>query len=393
MKNKTIVRIFAIIALIAFVAVALLAAIPNTKATTIAEQEKKQEDARKEQEEALLKIEETQKAVEEQLARVEEIDMEIAAIQTKISEYQAEIDKKVLAIESTEDEIERLSYDLDTQNIAYAQRAESLIKKGGVSYTEIILKAKSIEDMITRMSIIKHIVKYDSERLDEIKKSMTQVDKLKADLLVQKEEVVRLKEEQDAKKVELDGYRAESETIITELQDTIEVFEKTYDAAKKKEEDAKAEADRLRIEAESKTEYALPQNFSAGQFVWPSDSTRYVTSPYGYRIHPVTGSSRFHAGIDIGAAYGTNILASDAGVVIVAGYNSGGYGNYVVISHGGGYSTLYAHCSSLLVSSGQQVSRGQVIAKCGSSGMSTGPHIHYEVQLNGQTTNPMNYFN
>lgn len=393
MKNKILVRIFAVIALVAFVAVALLAAIPNTKATTIEEEEKKQEEAKKEQEEALLQIEEAEKAVEEQLARLEEIDTEIGKVESKITEYQTEIDKKVLAIEATEAEIKRLSDDLDAQNNAYAQRAETLIKKGGVSYTEIILKAKSVEDMITRMSIIKHIVNYDSERLDEIQASMTQVDKLNADLLVQKEEVVKLKEEQDAKKLELEGYRTESENIIADLQSNIETFEGIYETAKKKEEDAKAEAERLRIEAESKQEYSLPQNFSAGQFVWPSDSTRYVTSPYGYRIHPVTGSSRFHAGIDIGAAYGTNILASDAGVVIVAGYNSGGYGNYVVISHGGGYSTLYAHCSSLLVSNGQQVSRGQVIAKCGSSGMSTGPHIHYEVQLNGQTTNPMSYFN
>ena len=127
--------------------------------------------------------------------------------------------------------------------------------------------------------------------------------------------------------------------------------------------------------------------------MWPSNTTRLVTSPYGYRIHPVTGKSRFHAGIDIGAAHGTSILAANDGVVIVSGYNSGGYGNYVVINHGGGYTTLYAHCSSLLVSVGQKVSRGQVIARCGSTGMSTGPHIHFEVQVNGTTTNPMQYFN
>ena len=119
----------------------------------------------------------------------------------------------------------------------------------------------------------------------------------------------------------------------------------------------------------------------------------YITSPYGTRVHPVTGKVRTHAGLDIGAAHGTNIYAAAAGTVLVSGWNTGGYGNYVVIDHGGGLTTLYAHCSSLLVSAGQKVSRGQVIAKVGSTGMSTGPHLHFEVLKNGSHTDPNAYFN
>lgn len=393
MKNKTLVRVFAIIALVAFVAVAVIAALPQS--TFASQPSQKEKQAKQDQQEALDKKKEAEKSRDEQIARRNELDMQISQVQKEIDTYQADIDKKVLAIEATEKKIGELSRELEEQNASYAQRAEALIKKGGVSYTEIILKAKSVDDMITRMSIIKHIVKYDSERLDEIEKSMTEVDKLNADLLTQKEEVVALKEEQDLKKAELEVYREESQQIIDALQEDIAAFEAEYQEAKKREEEAKAEAERLRkqYESQSNPKVVLPANFTAGKFVWPSDATRLVTSYYGYRIHPVTGVSRFHAGIDIGAAYGTNILASEAGVVLVAGYNSGGYGNYVIINHGGGYTTLYAHCSSLLVSAGQSVSRGQVIAKCGSTGMSTGPHIHYEVQYNGATTNPMQYFN
>lgn len=395
MRNKTFIRIFAIVALVAFLAVAFLTIIPKTGATTIQEAENQQKQAQQDQQDALDKKADAEKSRAEQIARREELDLEIGEVQKEIDKYQEEIDKKVLAIEATEAKIDELSIDLENQNTAYAERAETLIKKGGVSYTEIILKSKSVDDMITRMSIIKHIVKYDSEKLDEIETSMTEVNSLQEDLLVQKAEVVDLKAEQDLKKTELEDLRAESQQIIDDLQLDIDAFDAEYEEAKKREDEAKAEAERLRKEYESKpnSSVTLPANFNAGQFLWPSDATTLVTSPYGYRIHPVTGVSRFHAGIDIGAAYGTNILASEAGVVLVSGYNSGGYGNYVVINHGGGYTTLYAHCSSLLVSAGQSVSRGQVIAKCGSTGMSTGPHIHYEVQYNGKTTNPMQYFN
>ena len=114
-------------------------------------------------------------------------------------------------------------------------------------------------------------------------------------------------------------------------------------------------------------------------------------SQYGRRLHPVLGTYRGHAGIDIGAGYGTNVLAANDGTVIVAGYNSGGYGNYVIIDHGGGYTTLYGHNSSLCVSAGQKVTRGTVIAKCGSTGLSSGPHIHFEVRVNGSPVNPLPY--
>ena len=216
---------------------------------------------------------------------------------------------------------------------------------------------------------------------------MEEVEALKATLLEEKEAVILLKEEQGTQKAVLEGLRAESQQIIDDLQEDIDAFEAQYEEAKKAEERARQEA-----EAAAKSgNYNVPANFVGGQFLWPS-ATTYVTSPYGYRIHPVTGAQRFHSGVDIGASYGTNIFAANSGTVVVAGYNTGGYGNYVVISHGGGYSTLYAHCSSLLVSAGQQVSKGQVIATCGSTGMSTGPHIHFEIQLNGQTTNPLQYF-
>ena len=378
----------AAIALIAFFATCIYVSVPPmlSGATSVSE-------AQRQQQEAKAKIDSAQQWRNNEIEKRNNLDLQISGVQSEIDKYQAQIDEKTKAIEETEKEIERLSDELIKQNNDYTERAKLLIQKGNVSYLEIILNSKSIEDMMARLSMVKWIAEYDSGRLEEIKASMAEVEELKASLLEQKEEVIALKASQDAKKTELDGYRQESQDIINKLQSDIATFQKEYEAAKKIEEQARAEAETLRKQAEAGTgSVVAPASFVGGQFLWPSSSSYLVTSPYGYRIHPVTGSKRFHAGIDIGAAYGTNILAANSGTVIVAGYNAGGYGNYVVISHGGGYSTLYAHASSLLVSRGQKVTKGQVIAKCGSTGMSTGPHIHYEVQLNGKTTNPMQYY-
>ncbi len=373
-KNKILVRILALVALIAFLSVSMLAVFSNG-AYALTSQQAKQ------------KKQEAQNKQKQEIARREVLDSQISDIQKKIDGFQSQIDEKVSAIEESEAKIDQLTIDLQNQNAAYTNRAKSMIKRGNISYLEIVLNSKSPEDFLNRVSVLKYAAKYDTEKMDEISASMVEVEELKNALIKEKEEVVALKSQQDEQKSVLDGYRAESQAIINELQKDIESFEAQYNAAKKAEEAARTAAYR----ASSSGNYNVPANFVGGQFMWPSNTTL-VTSPYGYRRHPVLGTQRFHSGVDIGAPYGSSIYAANSGTVIVSGYNSGGYGNYVVINHGGGFSTLYAHCSSLLVSAGQQVSKGQVIAKCGSTGMSTGPHIHFEIQQGGRTTNPMAYF-
>ena len=372
-KNKLLIRVLAIIALLAFLSVSIISVLPTGVWAISSQQAKEKKEA-------------AQAEQQKEIAKREELDAQISAIQKEIDAFQAQIDEKVAKITESEEEIVKLTQSLQKQNTEYNERAKSMIKRGSVSYLEILLKSKSTEDLLTRMSVLKHVAKYDTKKLNEIKNSMAEVEALKVKLVAEKAEVVALKEEQDQKKAVLDGHRAESQAIIDKLQKDINSFEAQYNAAKAAEEQARAAA-----YSSSSSTANVPANFVGGQFMWPSGATL-VTSPYGYRVHPVLKTKRFHSGVDIGAAYGTAIYAANSGTVVVAGYNSGGYGNYVVINHGGGYSTLYAHCSSLSVSKGQTVSKGQVIAKCGSTGMSTGPHIHYEVHLNGSTTNPMQYY-
>lgn len=393
-RNKIIIRVFAIIALCAFIGVSLLTIVPiYSQAASISDAQRKQQEAKQKENDAKTwQNNEIQKRME--------LDKQITEAQVQIDGYEDKINEKTKAIEESQAQIDALTVDLQDQNSSYNERAKVLIEKGNISYFEIIMKSKSIEDFLTRISVIKEITKYDSKKLQEIKDSMAQVEELKQQLLVQKNEVITLKQQIDSKKQELDGYRAESQQIIDQLSQDINAYEKEYQEAVKAEEAARAEAEALRKQANAQAgaysggssgASASAPAYTGGKFLWPSNTTL-ITSGFGGRKSPGGIGSINHKGVDIGAPYGSNIYAAADGKVLVAGYNTGGYGNYVVIDHGGGFSTLYGHASSLCVSSGQIVSRGQLIAKCGSTGNSTGPHVHFEIHVNGTAVNPLQYF-
>ena len=163
-----------------------------------------------------------------------------------------------------------------------------------------------------------------------------------------------------------------------------------YDILEDLEAESKAlnsEIQRLQAEQAAKNGTSTK---APGAYVWPCPSSRTITSNYGYRVHPVTGAKKLHSGMDIGASYGAAVVAAASGTVIMSKYY-GGYGNCIIIDHGGGVSTLYGHMSSLVAKTGQTVSAGETIGKVGSTGVSTGNHLHFEVRINGSTVNPANY--
>ena len=155
-------------------------------------------------------------------------------------------------------------------------------------------------------------------------------------------------------------------------------------------DELQADADRMTQTIINNGSSSSNSSYLGGQMAWPVPSSSYISSPFGYRIHPIYGYSKLHTGMDIGASSGSAIVAANAGTVISSGWN-GGYGKCIVVDHGGGVTTLYAHCSALYVSVGQSVTRGQQIAAVGSTGNSTGPHCHFEVRINGSYVNPYPY--
>lgn len=376
----------AIIALVAFVTLSLITVLPAFTASAKTAQEKLSDSVKK-QDELKGKINDAKNQKTSTMAKKQALDTEISGLQSKIDKLASQISDSNAKIANKQAELTKAQEESAKQYSAYCDRAKMLIERGSVTYLEILLKAESFSDLLSRINIVKQIARYDSNRLDQLKKIEEQIAAVKKELENEKGVLVALKSENDTQMSALKTKQAQSQQLINSLTSDISSYEAALAAQEKAEAAARDEIKRL-----TQTQSSQSRVFVGGVFAWPSVST-VITSPYGTRTHPVTGRVKRHTGVDIGAGYGTNIYAANSGTVLVAGWNSGGYGNYVVIDHGGGITTLYGHCSSLCVSKGQTVTKGQVIAKVGSTGMSTGPHLHFEVLKNGSTTNPMSYFN
>lgn len=302
----------------------------------------------------------------------------------------------------------------DAQYQLYKDRIRAMEENGTISYFEIVFGATSFADLLSRIDFISEIMNYDEGVYDDYVKAKNETLAAKASLEEANALQQAAKREQEIKEAELEEQVAEASALIIELGENIDAFEN--ERAQLQEEEA-----RLEKEIEDKME-ALAQQKAAeeaarraaeeaarnqqanyvsgmpdgdgvayGDFIWPSADSRYITSLFGTRLHPIYHTYKTHNGIDIGASYGTSILAADGGTVTTSTYSSS-YGNYIIINHGNGTSTLYAHMSSRLVSEGQSVSQGQVIGLVGSTGVSTGPHLHFEVYVGGSRVNPLNYF-
>ena len=322
----------------------------------------------------------------EELKKRNSLDLQISGLLDDIESTQNLIDQKEEQIDAKNSEIDDLNVQIDESNERLKERLKIMYEYGSNSYVQLLLDSEGLADLVTRIYIVKSVYDYDKGVINEFVESKQQLEDAKQLIVAEKNEQVAAKEILEDKKSELDTLKAEKDAIISNLNNDIAALEA---------EEARMEADYKSIQAELNAALSSSSNtkssYTGGKFCWPSAASQRITSQYGYRIHPISGRKTLHRGIDIGAGLGTNVLAAEAGTVVTSGWNNS-YGYYITINHGNGYVTLYAHNSKLLVSKGDKVTRGQVIAKCGSTGNSTGPHIHFEVLLNGQLQNPMNYF-
>lgn len=368
--KKIWIKVFAWVALVAFVGIIILsAAMSSVYAAKSSSQIKKEMDAAKSEKNAAA-------------SQHEALDAEITKVSEKIHSLEVDIDANQVKIDQTAKELEEAKAKSKEQNQSYITRVKYMIENGNQTYLEMLSTASSITDFLNRVEIVKMVSEYDKNLLDTLKATEEKIQTLADELEKTQATLNANKSNLESNKATLNAKIAQNEERQKKLESDIAAYQKAYEQAQKQEAAAWASA---------KSKVSVNTKFVGGQFGWPSASSTLITSQYGRRLHPVLGTYRGHAGVDIGAAYGTNVLAANDGTVVVAGYNSGGYGNYVIIDHGGGYTTLYGHNSSLCVSAGQKVTRGTVIAKCGSTGLSSGPHIHFEVRVNGSPVNPLPY--
>lgn len=329
-----------------------------------------------------------EKQISQGKSEAKTLSKEIKAVENKVYSVQQQINKLTERVNATKEEIayaiEELNgkqSEMDEQNKALNARLRAMYKNGDVSMLSVLFNSASISDFLTNLDLIKRIYESDRKLLSSLESDCQLIAQkkqalsdLKTDLLNQQ---AVLKENKD----EL----AKSEAALEKQKSSIEKNNKQLEA---QIDSLNAEADRLVDEI---LKLQGGGDYLGGRMSWPAKASTRITSPFGYRMHPILKINKLHTGIDIGAAMGTDILAANSGKVITAAYNANGYGYYIMIDHGGGIVTLYGHSSKLLVKKGDVVTKGQVIAKVGSTGMSTGAHLHFEVRVNGKYTNPLEY--
>lgn len=339
-----------------------------------------------------------------QVAQREKLDVQIASILGDIDDVEDVISQKDQEISQKNDQIEELNVQIQENTETLKTRLKIMYEYGDSSYMSLLLESKGLSDLFTRLSAVKSILSHDQSLIDRYESDRQQVEDAKAVVENERKEQVEAKDVLVSKKNELKKLQSEKDTLIASINSDIKALEQEEKNAESDYNSMKAELDKALAEEKARQEREAAKQKAAkssssvsvqtykgnGQFQWPAAASTTITSPYGYRVHPITKTKRLHRGIDIGAPAGSNVLAAEAGTVITAGWNNS-YGYYVTISHGSGLVTLYAHNSKLLVSRGQTVSKGQVIAKVGSTGDSTGPHVHFEVMVNGALQNPLNY--
>lgn len=315
------------------------------------------------------------------------LQTEIDAVQQQITQTQAEIDQAQKEIDAKEKEFEGVYEE-------YCQRLRAMYISGNVSVLEVLLESGDISSILTRAEMVKSVSEQDSATLDELMTKMQEIQKQRQELSDKKLQLNEDKETLNTRKAELqdsiDEYnssKAELDSQIEECNAAIRSIESTQAEIQETIDDNQEELAAINAALSSSTNKPGSDNYNpgTGQLAYP---TSYRTISAGY---PNYSNGSYHGGVDWPCPTGTAVHASDSGVVVIAKRLTYSYGQYILIDHGNGLSTLYAHNSSLVVSVGDQVSKGQIIAYSGESGNATGPHVHFEVRLNGTRVNPMSY--
>lgn len=351
--------------------------------------EAKELGSQKKELEAKLKelADDKSKALEKKRLLDQQIDntsAQIKNVEAQIADY-AELITQTEAELTDAEEREAAQYEL------FCQRVRAMEEGGEVSYWSVLFGASSFTDMLTRLNDVNEVMDADQQVIDDLKALQAEITEKKNQLEDSKAEREAAKTELVSKKSELDKQRQRAIALVNEINDNEQENKETLEALDKEEERILAEALRKSRElaAQQAAQGKSPQS-NPGGYIWPVDS-RYITSTVGGRQSPGGIGSTNHKGTDIGrVGYTSPIYAAKAGTVIVSQYSSS-YGNYVVISHGSGNTTLYGHMSSRKVEVGQYVNQGDVIGITGSTGHSTGPHLHFEITENGVRVNPLSH--
>lgn len=404
MRNKKVTSAICIILALIFVATLILGAVSSAWAVSQSDINalKNQQSAIQQQKSAIQsKISGMQGQVSDAQAEKTALDQQNTLAQQEIDNINEQIALYDQMIAEKAAELKKAQDKEDEQKAALEKRMRAMEETPSLTYVAILFDASDFSDLLSKINDISAIMTSDKQLEDAYAAAREQVEKVKNEYEQTQNEQKQTKIELDAKKADLEQQIAQATQVIENLESNIEAYKATYEAAEQQEAAIQTQIDQKAAELAAQQKAAAeaaknngtnytPTN-GTGQFTWPVPSSHTISSTFGYRVHPILGTKRLHAGIDISASSGSTIVAADSGTVLTATYSSS-YGNYVVISHGNGTTTLYGHMSKLGCSAGQSVSKGSTIGYVGSTGLSTGPHCHFEVRVNGNLVDPASYF-
>lgn len=419
-KRKQLVSVLAGLMAAVMLLSLILSLLPTAASAASSSEIRKQIDALKEEKEQIKeKIAEVQEQYEaneneiyDLISRKNVIDQEIQLLHTQIDNINNQLKAYNTLIADKQDELDHAEERYQTLNDENKLRIRTMEEEGELSYWEVLFNANSFSDLLDRLNMVEEIAASDNRRLEELAEAANNVVVAQQELESEKAEMETVKQELDAAQAEMDAKRQEADDLfqellskgdeLTALQEEFEAQEQEFlkqIAQKEVEFNEAKQAEFLAWLATS-----VPPETTAGAgnsgggtggssggggWVVPCSYTS-ITSPFGYRESPTTGASTYHQGVDLDTGTGWSVVASRGGVVTIAGFASAA-GNYVQIDHGDGFRSVYMHLSSIGVSVGQIVSTGEYIGATGSTGISTGDHLHFGISLNGVYVNPCSY--
>lgn len=323
----------------------------------------------------------------------ENMKAQLAELQTQIDSAQTVLNQKKMAyvqaqnqVTLAQQQLDQKQKELDDRRVALGKRARGIYESGQISNLELLFQSSDLSDFITRVEYFSRLVDNDHQLLADIESQKAQIAQKKSELQSKRDQAAEIEKQAASVSEELESKKGQQRDA---LDQNLKDQQAAFDELDRLESESKALTEKIR-----KLQAAQSGNPSQGNgtiSTWPLPGHYEISSPFGWRTHPVTGKRSIHTGTDIVASTGTKIHAAGAGVVIMAGWNTA-YGNMTIIDHGGGISTLYGHQSRLDVSEGQTVAADQVIGAVGSTGWSTGAHLHFEVRVGGNPTDPLQYF-
>lgn len=333
--------------------------------------------------EANENLENVQNELSTNLQQVQKLDETIMKTEQELEELNQKIEEMQKNIEEVTGQLRKVELEYEKLEKTLEQRLVVSYEAGDTNYLDVVLKSKDLGDFISNYFLISEIASYDTELLENVESQKREIERTK-NILENKNYELNLNKKTQLKTATiLQNSKIIRENYISKLSEDEKTIQYQIDEYQRQFQEVENE---IKLLAENQ----INPEYIGGVMAWPIPGYTKITSKYGMRTHPITGVYKLHTGVDVGAPLGANFVAANDGTVTKASYN-GAYGNMVIIDHGGGISTLYAHGSQIMVEVGQQVKKGDIVLKVGSTGYSTGPHAHFEVRVDGKVVDPMPY--